>query len=113
METSRRLSQLILKRRLVNIGPWKRRSGCMYNQVSNGKPVDFHNTAKQMNDLFGLTDRLDRYVLGPSTSCNGKPQNFLLMSAGTTPVRAWRSLGRPQRARRGKTWRILSTRSST
>jgi hypothetical protein len=26
----------------------------LYNQVSNGKPVDFHNVAKQMNDLFGI-----------------------------------------------------------
>lgn len=26
----------------------------LYNQVSNGKPVDFHNLAKQMNDLFGI-----------------------------------------------------------
>ena len=26
----------------------------LYNQASNGKPVDFHNVAKQMNDLFGI-----------------------------------------------------------
>ena len=26
----------------------------LYNQVSNGKSVDFHNVAKQMNDLFGV-----------------------------------------------------------
>lgn len=26
----------------------------LYNQVSNGKPVDFHNVAKQMNDRFGV-----------------------------------------------------------
>jgi hypothetical protein len=26
----------------------------LYNQVSNGKPVDFHNVAKQTNGLFGI-----------------------------------------------------------